>query len=145
MAHADAPAPQPFRVHVHTSVQTIRWGDMDALGHVNNTLFFRYMEQARSEWIHERAEGGGEDPGQGTVLVYATCEFLAPLTYPATIEVRMFLGEPGRSSCMTYYEIWKGERLCANGTAKLVWVTLATGKSSPIPARIVALATRARG
>jgi acyl-CoA thioester hydrolase len=136
-------AAAPWRFHVHTSVQTVRWGDMDALGHVNNTLYFRYMEQARSEWIHERAEGGGEDPGQGTVLVHATCEFLAPLTYPATIEVRMYLGEPGRSSCVTYYDIWRDERLCARGTAKLVWVDMATGKSSPIPARIVSLARAA--
>jgi acyl-CoA thioester hydrolase len=140
MTPTDAAPAEARRVHVHTSIQRVRWGDMDALGHVNNTLFFRYMEQARSEWIHERAEGGGEDPGQGTVLVYAECEFLAPLTYPATIEVRMYLGEPGRSSCITYYEIWTGERMCASGTAKIVWVDMATGKSSPLPARVAALA-----
>ena len=143
MAVPAAAAPAPPRVHVHTSQQAVRWGDMDALGHVNNTLYFRYMEQARSEWIHERVEGGGEDPGQGTVLVQATCDFLAPLTYPSSLEVRMYLGEPGRSSCMTYYEIATSGRLCATGTAKIVWVDMATGKSSPIPARVAALARTA--
>lgn len=137
-------APPHAYVHVHTSVQSVRWGDMDALGHVNNTLYFRYMEQARSEWIHERVEGGGEDPGQGTVLVHADCEFLAPITYPATVEVRMFVGPPGRSSCVTYYEIWTGERKHASGTAKIVWVEMATGRSSPIPARIAAIARTSR-
>ena len=39
------------RLLVHTSTQPIRWGDMDALGHVNNTVYFRYMEQARIEWL----------------------------------------------------------------------------------------------
>ena len=37
----------------------IRWGDMDALGHVNNTVYFRYMEQARIEWLHACARAGG--------------------------------------------------------------------------------------
>ena len=36
---------------VHTSLQSIRWGDMDAFGHVNNTIYFRYLEQARIEWL----------------------------------------------------------------------------------------------
>ena len=46
------------RVHVHTSRQPIRWGDMDALGHVNNTVYFRFMEQARIEWLYaHRGEG----------------------------------------------------------------------------------------
>ena len=39
------------RLLVHTSRLPIRWGDMDALGHVNNTVYFRYMEQARIEWV----------------------------------------------------------------------------------------------
>ena len=36
---------------VHEMVIPIRWGDMDAMGHVNNTVYFRYMEQARIEWL----------------------------------------------------------------------------------------------
>ena len=47
------------RVLVFTSRQTIRWGDLDALGHVNNTLYFKYMEQCRSEWMYSRGEGSG--------------------------------------------------------------------------------------
>ena len=36
---------------LHTVTTPIRWGDMDAMGHVNNTVYFRYMEQARIEWL----------------------------------------------------------------------------------------------
>ena len=36
---------------VHESTMEIRWGDMDAFQHVNNTLYFRYMEQSRIDWI----------------------------------------------------------------------------------------------
>jgi len=127
------------KVLIYTSVQSVRWGDMDALGHVNNTLFFRYMEQARSEWLHEHVEGGGHDPGQGTVLVNASCEFLAPLLYPCTIEVRMFLGDLGRTSLVSYYEIWIGTTKYANGAAKIVWVDLAAGRATPVPERIARL------
>ena len=85
------------RLLVHTSAQPIRWGDMDALGHVNNTVYFRYMEQARIEWLfaHAKAHGGYES-GQGPVIVNASCNFLVPLVYPGDVEVTMYLGHPGR-------------------------------------------------
>ena len=52
----------------------IRWGDMDAMGHVNNTVYFRYMETVRIEWM--RAVGCNPDPqGQGPVIVNAFCNF----------------------------------------------------------------------
>ena len=38
---------------IHITKMPIRWGDMDAYGHVNNTIYFRYMEQARVEWIED--------------------------------------------------------------------------------------------
>ena len=50
------------RLLVHTSRQPIRWGDMDALGHVNNTVYFRYMEQARIEWIVRRSRARARAP-----------------------------------------------------------------------------------
>ena len=36
---------------VHVERIAVRWGDMDAMGHVNNTVYFRYMEQARISWF----------------------------------------------------------------------------------------------
>jgi acyl-CoA thioester hydrolase len=45
------------RVLVHTSLQPVRWGGRDMLGHVNNTVHFRDMEQARIEWVHALARG----------------------------------------------------------------------------------------
>jgi acyl-CoA thioester hydrolase len=124
-------------VLVHTSLQTVRWGDMDALRHVNNTLYFRFMEQARSEWLYAQGDRGC-DPGQDSVIVHASCDYLAPIVFPATVEVRMFLCDLGRASLGSTYEIWVGDRKCATGAAKLVWVDVASGRSSPLPARIAA-------
>ena len=56
----------------HELVIPIRWGDMDAMGHVNNTIYFRYLEIARLHWLYE--VGGPPDPaGCGPVIVNAFC------------------------------------------------------------------------
>jgi acyl-CoA thioester hydrolase len=128
----------PPRLLVHTSFQSVRWGDMDALGHVNNTLYFRFMEQARSEWVYSLVEGGGQSDDQGSVLVNASCDYLAPIVFPSAIEVRMYLGDLGRTSVGSFYEIWTGERKCADGAAKIVWVRLSTGRPIPLPDSIAA-------
>jgi acyl-CoA thioester hydrolase len=128
------------RLLVHTSLQKIRWGDMDAFGHVNNTVYFRYMEQARLEWLYAQAEkSGGHDAREGPVIVNASCDFLLPLVYPGDIEVRMFLGDLGRTSIGTYYEIWMDGRKYAAGGSKMVWINRDTGRSTPLPDGIAAL------
>jgi acyl-CoA thioester hydrolase len=122
------------RVLVHTSIQPVRWGDMDALGHVNNTVYFRYMEQARLEWLYELAqEGVGFLSGAGPVIVNASCTFMVPIVYPGDVEVRMYLAEPGRSSIGSHYELDCAGKRMAEGDAKIVWIDLASGRSVPLP------------
>ncbi|WP_313951950.1 thioesterase family protein [Accumulibacter sp.] len=119
---------------VHSSVMSIRWGDLDAYGHVNNTIYFRYMEQARVEYLE--ALGFTVMPrGSAPVIINAACTFLVPLNYPGLVEVRMFCGQPGRSSVPTHYEIrlQGNETLYATGDAKIVWMDVASGKSVAIP------------
>jgi acyl-CoA thioester hydrolase len=112
---------------------------MDAFGHVNATVYFRYMEQARIEWLVAHAsQYVAQDADEGPVIVNAACDFLIPLVYPGDFEVRMFLGEPGRSSIDTFYEIWMGGRKFAQGAARLVWINRGTGRSTPLPEVIAA-------
>ncbi len=128
------------RVIVHRSRQSVRWGDMDMLGHVNNTLYFRYMEQARLEWFYAFAQSDAPYAREsGPLIVNASCSFLQPIVYPAELEVVMFLAEPGRSSIASYYDILREGRRVAEGAAKLVWVTLADGRPTPLPGAIRAL------
>ena len=119
---------------IHVTQMPIRWGDMDAYGHVNNTVYFRYMEQARVEWI-ESLEVPVRPGGEGPVIINASCTFLIPMTYPGTVEVRTFVGVPGRSSVMTYVEmrLEGDERIYAEGAAKVVWMDTRTGKSVSLP------------
>lgn len=127
------------RVLVHTSLQRMRWGDMDMLGHVNNTVYFRYMEQARIEWTYALANGRGYDDGHGPVIVNASCNFRVPLVYPAEVEVRMYVGDPGRTSIGSYYELLAGGERCADGAARMVWIDRSSGRPVPLPEHVLAL------
>ena len=118
---------------MHTSRQPIRWGDMDMLGHVNNTVFFRYCEQARIEWTYGLHPEGDAYSATGPVIVNASCTFLLPLVYPGDVEVRMYLGDAGRTSVGSFYEILKNGTTHAEGAAKMVWIDLATGSSVLLP------------
>ena len=118
---------------MHTSRQPIRWGDMDMLGHVNNTVFFRYCEQARIEWTYGLHPDGDAYSGTGPVIVNASCVFLLPLVYPGEVEVRMYLSDAGRTSVGSFYEILKDGTKCADAAAKMVWIDLSTGRSVPLP------------
>ena len=113
---------------------------MDAFGHVNNTVYFRYMEQARIEWLYAQARehGTGYAADSGSVIVNASCTFLEPLVYPGDCEVRMYLGELGRSSVGSFYEISSDGRRFAEGAAKIVWVDRASGRSTTLPEAIAA-------
>ena len=125
---------------IHVCKMPIRWGDMDAYGHVNNTVYFRYMEQARVEWI-EAMNILVRPGGAGPVIINASCTFLIPMTYPGHVEVRTFTGPPGRSSVQTYVEmsIEGDERLYAEGAAKEVWMDTQSGKSVPLPDHVRAM------
>ena len=123
---------------VHTMRMPIRWGDMDAMGHVNNTIYFRYIETARIAWLEQ--VGGLPDPrGEGPVIVNASMSFLKQLTYPGEIEVTTFVAPPGRSSVEVSHEIrlvdagGAAGALHAEGAAKVVWVDFKVGKSTPLP------------
>ena len=120
---------------VHILRIPVRWGDMDALGHVNNTVYFRYTEQARIDWLESLGFAVVVGVEEGPVIINASCTFFKPITYPATVEVRTLIGKPGRSSLPTYYEIRcvGDDTLYAEGAAKIVWWNPNTGKSLPLP------------
>ena len=64
----------------------LRWGDMDAFGHVNNTVFFRFFESARIEYLRAIEFVGGGD-AVGPILASTHCRFRRPLVFPDTVRV----------------------------------------------------------
>jgi len=118
---------------VHTERIEIRWGDMDAMGHVNNTVYFRYMEQARIGWFESLLPRGDAWSAIGIVIVNASCNFKKPINYPGSVEVKVFAGAPGGSSVPTYYELLIEGQLYADGAATVVFVDAQKQKPLRIP------------
>lgn len=117
----------------------VRWGDMDALGHVNNTEYFRYIEQTRIAWFGARGIPLMENQ-RGPVVVRTGCEFLRPVTYPATVAVSTMVTKIGRSSFEVRHEIRDADDPgvhYANADAVVVWINHAQGKSEPLPQRVL--------
>ncbi|MDO6563015.1 thioesterase family protein [Amphritea sp. 1_MG-2023] len=120
---------------LHQCQIPVRWGDMDAYGHVNNALYMRYLEEARVQFLAQlgaAVDGNGTDP----VIINVGCTFLRPISYPATVNIKISVGEIGRSSFMTWYELSTTDApdvICSEGYSKVVWMDHNTGRSVPLP------------
>jgi acyl-CoA thioester hydrolase len=119
----------------------IRWGDMDAMNHLNNTTYFRYMETCRIDWI--RSTGASMDPqGEGVVIINAFCNFYRQLEYPGDVMMKMYASDPGSSSFETWVTMERADSpgvLNAAGGATTVWVDYKAQKSKPLPEWLRAL------
>ena len=125
----------------HEMVIPIRWGDMDAMGHVNNTIYFRYFEIVRIEWF-ERIGCTPRPDGEGPVIVNAFCNFIRQLEFPGDVLARHYVSNPGRTSFDTWMTLERVDQLgvvYASGGAKTVWVDFPKQKSAPLPDRLRAL------
>jgi acyl-CoA thioester hydrolase len=120
---------------VHVERIVMRWGDMDAMGHVNNTVYFRYMEQARIGWFEALVTRREAWKSLGIVIVNTSCHFRRPLEYPGTVEVKVYTGPPGRSSVATYYELRvdADPEPYADGAAVVVFVDMKEQRPTRIP------------
>lgn len=115
----------------------VRWGDMDALGHVNNARFFTYCESARIRYFEAlEIEGLAGRASPGPAVVTATCNFLRQVHYPATVEVGVRVSAIGRSSFTLDYLILRGDEVVADGSSVVVWVDYDAGRSIPLPAAL---------
>lgn len=122
----------------------IRWGDMDAMQHVNNASYFRYFETIRIDWMH--SIGAAPNPnGEGPVIVNAFCNFLKQLEFPGTVLAKHFVANIGRSSFDTYLTLERTDDagvVYANGGATTVWVNFKEQRSVALPDWLRALLSR---
>jgi acyl-CoA thioester hydrolase len=132
---------QKTKVPVYSLEIPVRWFDMDAYSHVNNSVYFTYFEQTRIDWWYKIRPIEFANHAEGHVVVNANCTFLKPINFPETIIVKLFVGPPGRSSYEFFYEIYSKQNpdvLYAEGSTKMVWIDLIKGTSIPLPEYILA-------
>ncbi|QKJ19323.1 acyl-CoA thioesterase [Microbacterium hominis] len=132
------------RVHIPIH---LRWGDLDALGHVNNTSMLKLLEEARLRafWSSEEGEaapptavldmsvleGGGP---RATLIARQEIEYLRPVPYgQRPLDVQMWIGKIGGSSIEVCYEVFSPisdaeQVLYARSSAVVVLVDTASGR-----------------
>jgi len=120
---------------VKTDRMTMRWGEMDALGHMNNVSYLRYFEEVRIAWF-ESLKIEYQAQGEGPILGTITCKYLKPAIYPLELEITTYVGNPGHSSFRMWHELYNAndaaERF-AEAEAVMVWIDIAAGRSRPMP------------
>ncbi|STY27960.1 Thiesterase [Legionella wadsworthii] len=122
------------KIEIHKKSFSIAWGDMDALGHVNNARYFDYFQEARIEWL--RALHISMSENTGPVVVHVACTFLKPVIYPATVTLHSKIHSLGNSSMMMDHDLYQDDVLMAQGSCKIVWVDYKKNKSVAIPDEI---------
>jgi acyl-CoA thioester hydrolase len=83
----------------------VRWRDLDAMNHVNNAVYFTYLEQARVHYLRELGLVPSVPAGIGFILAEAWCQFKHPLTLGERVTVHIRVSELGRSSFVFKYRI----------------------------------------
>ena len=120
----------------HVVPLTLHWGDMDALGHVNNAVYFRYVESGRISYFDELVD---DDPaiwgGEGPILADIRCTFLGQLRYPADIEVATRTTRLGGKSMTVEAAIFlkDAEPAVATSSAVVVWFDYEKQQTVKIP------------
>ncbi|WP_367608012.1 acyl-CoA thioesterase [Legionella sp. W05-934-2] len=121
----------------HERTFDIEWGDMDALGHINNARYFDYFQESRIQWLGTLGFTLGEK--KGPVVISMTATYFKAVVYPATLTIRSKAHSPGRSSFLMDHEIYQNDILVTQGQSKIVWVDYKKNQSIPIPDKILKL------
>jgi acyl-CoA thioester hydrolase len=119
----------------------IRWGDMDVMGHVNNAMYFRYLETVRIDWMASLGQLTNKD-GEGFVIINAYCNFYTQLEYPGELLAKLYIANPGRTSfdkIVTLERTDQPGKIYAAGGATTVWLDFPKKQPLPLPAWLRAL------
>jgi acyl-CoA thioester hydrolase len=84
-------------IHLATMTFPIRWGEMDALAHINNVEYLRYFEESRLEWMMRHGMHLN-NKSEGMILLKAAVTYKKPVVYPARVVVDLYAGRMGNTS-----------------------------------------------
>jgi acyl-CoA thioester hydrolase len=96
----------------------MRWSDMDAYAHVNNTAYLAYLEQARVAMFFDRYDSTFSD---GTVISRHQIDYLRPVVYhPQPLRIETWIEEVRAASFTVHYEVFDGDLLVARAATVCV-------------------------
>jgi len=113
----------------------VRWGDMDARGHVNNTIYYQYFESTRISLF--QFLNLYEEPTQvrvGPILSFQSCYYKAPLVYPDTVSVGAKITSIEGSKIVIKHLLFSEKlgRVAAEGEAHIIWYNYEEKKKAVI-------------
>lgn len=115
----------------------VQWGEMDAFGHVNNAVYFRWQETARIAYFAQMdvLDRSGKDGGIGPVLAHTSCRFILPVAHPDTVFVGAKVTDVGEYSItMEYATVGDmANKLAASGDALVVPFDFAGRRKALVP------------
>ena len=115
----------------------VQWGDMDAMQHVNNIMYLRYMESSRIKFFTDVLKIGFSPDGVGAILAEIHCKYKFPLTYPDTVIAasRILPESMDEYSVKIQHTIVsiKHQRVAAEGIARIVFYDYLEKKKAMIP------------
>jgi acyl-CoA thioester hydrolase len=110
--------------------ETVRFRDVDGMGHVNNAVYLTYLEDARIAFLSPM----GADPS-GMILARAEIDFRAPLAEGDELEIGVRPVRVGSKSFELAYEVRVGEKVAAEAKTVIVSYDYASGQSVTVPDR----------
>lgn len=117
-----------------TVIET-RFADFDMMGHVNNALYFTYMEIARTKYWDQAIHWDWKKTG--VIIANASIDYIAPILPEDKINIYVRTSRIGKSSFDLEYLIVKskngGELVCSKGKTVCVAFDYASKQSTLIP------------
>jgi len=118
----------------------VAWGEMDALGHVNNIVYFRYFENGRAQYMTQIGffDARADQPAVGPILASINCRFRYPLTYPDSVTVGVRVTTLGADRFTVQHRVVSQQAnvIAAEGEGVVVSYDYRRGQKAPLPAAV---------
>lgn len=114
----------------------VAWGEMDAMGHVNNIVYFRYFESARIAYFEKMGLiGYMTETGIGPILATTSCKFKIPLSYPDKVLIGAKVASIEEDRFVMNYLVvsHKHQKVAAEGEGVIVTFNYKEGKKVAVP------------
>ena len=125
---------------VSKTVSNVRWSDTDKYAHVNNSKYFNYFEEARTEWLYKNKNliNWTKENSIQLVIAEQSCKYIYPITHPNKLEVIQTVKKVGIASIQLYYEIkiLGQNKIVTTANVKLASFNSLTNRPQRIPKNI---------
>ncbi|MBV7317228.1 thioesterase family protein [Shewanella sp. NIFS-20-20] len=129
------------RYPIHTQI-TVAWGEMDALKHVNNVVYFRYFETARIDYLIQTELMSLLQSGNiGPVISENQARYKRPVTFPDTLTIGTHISDIQADRFMMHYTAFSQaqQAVTTTGSAQVVMFDFSTGKKAELPDAVIAV------